>query len=106
MRIIKELARAIECNVDEAEDKIRRAYELKETYPAAAAWYKEMAAAHLAFNAKGHEVAAKAIADYKSGDEYKAHPEYADGMMAVWTDRHAEIMAESARVKAMVDTFK
>lgn len=106
MLIIKQLSKDMQCNIREAEDKIRRAYELKEMYPAAAAWMKEMAAAHLAFNVKGHEVAAKAIADYKSGDEYKAHPEYADGMMAVWTDRHAEIMAEGARVKAMVDMFK
>lgn len=106
MKIIKELAREIECNIGEAEEKIERAYAMKEKYPAAAAWFKDMAAAHLGFNVKAHELVASEINAYKSGNEYKEHPQYADGMMAVWTDRHADLIAKSAKVKAMVDTFK
>lgn len=106
MRIIKQISCDIEENLREAEDKIETAYRLRSEHPNTAMWYKEMAAAHLGFNGKGHDLVANAIGDYKSGAEYKAHPEYADGMMAVWTDKHAEMTAKAARIKSMIDSFK
>lgn len=106
MRIIKQLADDIACNLCEAEDKIDMAYRLKSTAPAEALWYKEMATAHLGFNVKAHDLVAAQISAYKGSDAYKAHPEYADGMMAVWQDRHAELVAKAARIKSMIDGFK
>lgn len=106
MLIIKQLSKDISCNIREAEEKIDTAYSLRSTNPAEAAWYKEMAAAHLGFNAKAHDLIGALITAYKASEDYKNHPEYADGMMAVWTGMHADMIADTARVKAMVDTFK
>lgn len=106
MMIIKQLSKDIECNICEAEDKIETAYALKSRHPNEALWYKEMAAAHLGFNTKAHDYVKDHIAAYKASDEYKKHPEYADGMLAVWNDRHAELSSTAARIKAMIDTYK
>ena len=103
---IKMLSKDIECNIREAEDKIDTAYRLKDQHPAMAAWYRDMAIAHIGFNVKGHELVTAEISTYRSSDEYKAHPEYADGMQAVWRDQHADLVAYAARVKAMIDAFK
>lgn len=96
----------IACNIREAEDKIGTAYRLRASFPQESVWYREMAQAHLGFNAKAHELVIAQINAYKAGAEYKAHPEYADGMMAVWQDRHADLTAQAARVRAMIDAFK
>ena len=106
MRIIKMLAEGISENIEEAREKIEEAYRLKSLHPAESMWLREMALAHLNFNARGHELVAAQIAAYKASQEYKDHPEYADGMMAVWNDKHADMMARSARVKAMIDGLK
>lgn len=106
MRIIKHLSSDIECNIREAEEKIDTAYRLKSEYPQEAMWYKDMAATHLNFNNKAHELVAAQISTYRNSVEYKDHPEYADGMMAVWNDRHADLIAKSAKVKSMIDAYK
>lgn len=106
MKIIQELSDDIRCNIWEARDKIYRAYELKDSCPTASAWYKEMAAAHLAFNTNGHNAVAKAIADYKSSDAYRNNPQYADGMMGAWDAIHADLVKQTAEVKSMVDSLK
>ena len=61
MKIIKRLSNDIACNIEEARDKIRTAYELKSEYPEAANWYREMAAAHIGFNQSGHAAVKKLI---------------------------------------------
>ena len=106
MKTIKMLSCDIECNIREAEEKISTAYRLKSDHPAMALWYKEMAIAHLNFNTKGHELVAAEITNYRNSDDYKQHPEYADGMMAVWNDKHSDLIAKTAMVKAMIDSFK
>lgn len=106
MWIIKTLSEDMACNIREADDKINTALRMKAKYPNAAMWYKEMASAHLNFNTKAHDLVSAEIAAYKASPEYAEHPEYADGMMAVWQDRHADLVADSVRVKAMVDSMK
>ena len=106
MRIIKMLAEDIEENVREARAHIECAYRLRSEHPQEAAWLRDMAATHLSFNSKGHDLVKQNIDQYRMSDEHKQHPEYVDGMQAVWDDRHADIVAETARVKAMIDTFK
>nr|DAU71936.1 MAG TPA: hypothetical protein [Caudoviricetes sp.] len=106
MKLIKQISNDIAENISEAKDKIRTAYELKAESPEAAAWYREMASAHLGFNSKGHEVSKKLIETYKSSEEYKRNPAYADGMLCAWTAIHDELIAKTAEVKAMVDGFK
>lgn len=106
MKMIKRLSHSISCNIDEARDKIKTAYELKAECPEAAAWYREMANAHIAFNANGHVAVKKLIDAYKASEEYKRNPGYADGMIAAWSAMHDNMAARSAEVKAMIDGFK
>lgn len=106
MKIIKRLSNDIAGNIEEARDKIRVAYELKAEFPEAAAWYREMAAAHINFNSNGHATVKKLIDAHKNSDEYKRNPAYADGMIAAWTVIHDDLIAKTAEVKAMIDGFK
>lgn len=106
MKIIKKLSNDLACNIDEARDKMRTAYELKAEYPEAGAWYKEMASAHLNFNTNGHNAVKKLIDGYKASDEYKRNPNFADGMIAAWEAVHNDLIAKTAEVKAMVDGYK
>ena len=106
MIIIKNLAEDIECNIREANDKIGTAYSLRTEHPAEAMWYKDMAFAHLNFNTKAHELIANLIANYQKTEQYNEHPEYAEGMKAVWNMKHSDMIRETARVKSMIDTFK
>lgn len=106
MKIIKKLSADIAGNIDEAREKVRTAYELKAEHPEAAAWYLEMAKAHLDFNQNGHAVIKKLIEAYRSSEEYKRNPSYADGMMCAWEAMHSGLIAKTAEVKAMCDGFK
>ena len=106
MKIIKRLSNDIAGNIEEARDKIRVAYELKAEFPEAAAWYREMAAAHINFNSNGHATVKKLIDAHKNSEEYKRNPAYADGMIAAWTVIHDDLIARTAEVKAMIDGLK
>lgn len=106
MQTIKRLSTDIAGNIDEARDKIRTAYELKAEHPEAAAWYREMANAHLNFNQSGHSTIKKLIETYKGSEEYRRNPAYADGMIAAWEAVHNELIARTAEVKAMCDGYK
>lgn len=103
MRMIKQLCCEIKGNICEAKDKICTAYKLRDRDKAAADWYKDMAAAHLAFNQAGHANAKRLIDDAKSK---RADDPLMPGMMAVYEDLHAEIMRESAEVQAMISAYK
>ena len=106
MKLIKQMANNIAWNIDEARDKIRMAYELRNEYPEAAAWYRKMAVAHLDFNSDGHQTITQMIDKYKASDDYKRKAEYADGMIAVWKAIHEDLTAKSAEVRAMIDGYK
>lgn len=106
MKLIKRISNDIAGNIDEAREKIRTAYELKAESPEAAAWYRDMAQAHIGFNSKGHEVCKKLIESHKASEEYKRNPAFADGMLGAWNAIHDDLIAKTAEVKAMVDGFK
>ena len=106
MKIIKKIADEMIGNVREAREKITTAYELADTDPQAAQWYREMASSHLAFNANGHSVVSKLISEYKESAHYKEHPEYAAAMQDVWKAEHADIMKQTAEVQTMITMFK
>lgn len=106
MLIIKQLSADIAGNIEEAKDKIRMAYSVKAECPEAATWYKEMAVAHLNFNSAGHNAVKKVIDAYKTSEDYKRNPNYADGMMAAWEAVHNDLIAKTAEVKAMVEGLK
>ena len=106
MKLIKQISNDIAGNIDEAREKIRTAYALKAESPEAAAWYRDMASAHIGFNGKGHEAIKKLIETYKNSEEYKRNPAFADGMLGAWNAIHDDLIAKTAEVKAMVDGFK
>ena len=103
MRMIKQISDDMRENICEAKDKIRMAYKLREVDKAAADWYKEMAAAHLNFNTRGHECVAKMISEAKTK---MADNPMTPGMIAVYEEIHADIIAENAEVHGMINAYK
>ena len=86
--------------------KTSKKRDVKSTYPALAAWYKDMALAHLNFNDTGHQIGMKMISDYKASDAYNADPSYADAMIPVWDAEHADMVEDTAGVKQEINSFK
>ena len=103
MRMIKQLSDEIRENICEAKEKIRMAYKLKDKEKGVADWYKDMAAAHLTFNIRGHECVAKMISEAKS--KMVDNP-MMPGMIAVYEEIHADIIAENAEVQGMINAYK
>ena len=103
MKMIKMISEEIKCNISEARDKIGMAYKLREKDKAAADWYKDMAAQHIAFNTAGHANVKRLIDDAKAKH---ADDKLMPGMVAVYEDMHADIMRESAEVQAMIAAYK
>lgn len=100
MRAIKNVARDIEGNIREAREKIAKAYQMMESNRPYADWQRDMAMGHLAFNAKGHEIVKKMIADIAGSTD-----PLAPGMRAMFEDIHADMMRDTAEVKAMIDSY-
>ena len=103
MKMIKMLSEEIKGNICEAREKIGMAYKLREKDKAAADWYKDMAAQHIAFNTAGHANVKRLIDDAKSKH---ADDKLMPGMVAVYEDMHADIMRDSAEVQAMIAAYK
>ena len=100
MREIKHVVKDIEHNIREAREKITRAYNLMESNRPYADWQRDMAMQHIAFNGKGHEIVKKMISDVAASTD-----PLAPGMRAMFEDMHADLMRESAEVKAMIDNY-
>ena len=103
MRMIKQVCCEIKGNICEAREKIGMAYKLREKDKAAADWYKDMAAQHMAFNTAGHANVKRLIDDAKAKH---ADDKLMPGMVAVYEDMHADIMRDSAEVQAMIAAYK
>ena len=103
MKMIKMISEEIKGNICEAREKIGMAYKLREKDKAAADWYKDMAAQHMAFNTAGHANVKRLIDDAKSKH---ADDKLMPGMVAVYEDMHADIMRDSAEVQAMIAAYK
>lgn len=103
MKMIKKVSDAIRENIHEAKDKINMAYRLRDEDKAVADWYREMAAAHIAFNTNGHNVVMRLIEEAKV--EKVGNP-MIPGMMAVYNEIHADLKRESAEVQAMIQNYK
>ena len=103
MKMIKMISEEIKGNICEAREKIGMAYKLREKDKAAADWYKDMAAQHMAFNSAGHANVKRLIDDAKAKH---ADDKLMPGMVAVYEDMHSDIMRESAEVQAMIAAYK
>lgn len=62
-----------------------------------------MAAKHLEFNGKGHELVKRLIADYNASG--KNH-ELAPGMQAVYNEIHADLIRRATEVQGMIAAYK
>lgn len=100
---IKKTAKAIDHNVHEARQHIKKAHELREKCRMMADWYKEMAHRHLEFNTQG-----RAIYDRKMRDllESQDAAEYIPGIKAAYNDWISDINEETAEVMAMITMYK
>ena len=103
MKMIKMISEEIKGNICEAREKIGMAYKLREKDKAAADWYKDMAAQHMAFNTAGHANVKRLIDDAKAK---RTDDKLMPGMVAVYEDMHADIMRDSAEVQAMIAAYK
>ena len=103
MRMIKKVSDAIRGNIREAREKIEMAYRMHDEDKGVADWYKDMAAAHLAFNDTGHKNVVRLIDQAKSA--HADNPMMA-GMMAVYNEIHADLKREAAEVQAMIQNYK
>jgi len=103
MRMIKKVSDEIRHNIFEAKDKIGMAYRLHDEDKAVADWYKEMAAAHLAFNENGHKNVMRLIEHARATS---ADNPMMPGMMAVYNEIHADLKREAAEVQAMIQNYK
>lgn len=103
MRMIKQVSDAIRENIHEAHEKIEMAYRLYDTDKGVADWYKEMAAAHLAFNENGHKNVTRLIDHAKTT---KADNPMMSGMLAIYNEIHSDLKREAAEVHAMIQNYK
>lgn len=103
MKLIKMLSGAMWTNIDEACDKIKEAYRMRDVDKQIADWYKEMADAHIKFNSAAHANVKRLIDQAKA--EMHDDP-MMPGMTAVYNDLHADIMEKSAEVQAMIAAYK
>ena len=100
---IKKTAKAIDHNVHEAEQHIKKAHEMRETCRMTADWYKEMAQRHIEFNAQG-----RAVYDRKMRDLIEAPDaaEYLPGIKAAYNDWISDINEKTAEVMTMIQMYK
>lgn len=103
MRMIKKVSDAIRHNIFEAKEKIGMAYRLHDEDKAVADWWRDMAAAHMAFNDKGHAIVTRLI-EYARAD--MGNNPMMPGMMAVYNEIHADLKKEAAEVQAMIQNYK
>ena len=101
--MIKVLSDEIRHNIHEAREKINNAYKLRDMDKGTADWYRDMAIAHIKFNDAGHSNVVRMIDDAKK--KHADNP-MMPGMLAVYEEMHADIIAEAAEVKAMIDSYK
>ena len=103
MRMIKKLSEDIRENIHEAKEKIMTAYKLRDEDKSIADWYKEMAVRHIGFNEAGHSNVVRLI---KEAEEKMQGNPMMPGMIAVYNEMHADIMAEAAEVQGMIAAYK
>lgn len=103
MKMIKKLSDDMWGNIHEAKDKIKEAYKLREVDKGVADWYREMAVAHMSFNTNGHLNVKRLIDDARTA---MADNPMTPGMLAVYNEMHADIMAAAAEVNAMIAAYK
>lgn len=102
MQMIKWAMEVMAGNVREARKYALKTYDLREKNKMASDWCREMASAHLGFDTSGGTLVKKMMDECRAADK----SERMEGMLEVWTERHAEIVKQCAETKAMLDCIK
>ncbi len=104
---IRHLLKTVGHNIEEARDKIHKAYEMAEKSDAIAAWHKMMAERHLDFNGPAVEMIRKHIEDMRR--DHKMHEHEPDHMVMGKCEAYEEwleqLLPRMAEVRAMIDRF-
>jgi hypothetical protein len=104
---IRHLLKNVGHNIEEARDKIHKAYELLEKSEALAAWHKDMAARHLDFNETAVPMVRKHLDEMRR--EHKGHDREPDQMAMGKCEAYEEwleqLLPRMAEVRAMIDRF-
>ena len=103
MKMIKWASDIIAGNIREAKRYADEAFRLKDSSPMASEWCREMANMHLHFNTQGHAYVKRLIDNYEASDH---HSELAPGMKAAYEEIHADLIRQTAEIKAMLDLYK
>ncbi len=91
----------IKGNLCEARKYIEDAYRYKDVDKPMADWFRDMAAGHMTFNQRGHQIV-KAMVDATQLEE----SDLVTGMLANYKEIHADLTAEAAEISAMISTYK
>lgn len=105
MKMIQWAVNIMYGNISEAQNYIHKAYALRKDNLDAACWCRDMASAHMAFNADGHELVKRLIAAHKSSDAYHSNPAYAEGMLDAWQSMHDDLIAKAEETRALISNF-
>nr|DAI88722.1 MAG TPA: hypothetical protein [Caudoviricetes sp.] len=103
MELMNWIIDRLRSNISEAQGYIMKAYAKRETNATAAAWCRDMAVGHLAFNSNGIALAKKLMEDLRTSPDRK---EYNEGMLAVYGVEIADINKCMAEVNNLISAYK
>ena len=104
MEKIIEIMDDISTNIEEAHEKIEKAFRMKEKCPYYAEWEAGMAATHLSFNTKGIETMDRMLDNWHRDSAHEGMHEGAGfkEFCAMWK---GHIMKRTAKVRSMIEAF-
>ena len=100
---IKLALSAMQTNVHESSEKIRMAHGLKRDWRALADWQRDMAAAHLQFNAQGAKVVSNCMAAMRSDPSCD---EICMGRLDAYAEWMDQINEDTMDVQTMIGGYK
>ena len=104
---IRCLLKGVGHNIEEARDKIHKAYEMLEKSETLAAWHRDMAAKHLDFNEPAIPMIRKHIEEMRREHKGREHEDahIAMGKCDVYEEWLEQLLPRMAEVRAMIDRF-
>ena len=103
MEHVKWAVMAVHHNMEEAREKIMKAYKMRTDNKELADWQRDMAVAHINFNNAGVRLAQEQIE--RARHDHDGNERHM-GMLDVWEGWLHEIVGETAEVKAIIDSYK
>ena len=102
LETIKWTAERILDNISEAREYMCKANALYDSNRQAADWCKEMAQAHMQFNATGFTLLKKSLDEFGADEK---HVMLAPGVKAVYMAMHGDMLKETAETRALIEMY-